>query len=309
MIKKKLIQLITEPFFQFMFLGACIYGAFGYYGKAEDPLDSSRIVINSTQIDMLITQWESRWKRPPTRVEIQGLIDQYIKEEVLYLQAVKMGLAENDPITRRRMAQKLEFLIGDLASLQVPTDEELQTYYTEHTAEYRTPDKFTFIHVFIDPDLRKNKSHPDALSLLAELEVAGVPDAKSLKAGDRFMGTAYYSARNESEISRSMGSGFTSSLAKLEPGEWQGPILSGFGIHLVYVYEKEKGHNPPLADVKEDVLSAWRLQNQSKMKTDFLVGLKKQYEIVIDDLPEERLLMKDTAAIKKSTSKSEIKTK
>ena len=114
-MSNRLTRLFKEPLIQFLIIGAAIYGAYALFGTPEEDYRDNIILVDSNRINAMISEWESRWQRPPTRQEIDGLIQQYIKEDVLYRQAVSMGLNEDDPITRRRMAQKLEFLTSDLA--------------------------------------------------------------------------------------------------------------------------------------------------------------------------------------------------
>ena len=176
----KLPRLFTEPLIQFLIIGAGIYGAYALYGAPQEDFRDTTIVVDSNRIDVMISQWESRWNRPPTRKEIDGLIQAYIREDVLYRQAVAMGLNEDDPITRRRMAQKLEFLTSDLSRMQQPEEGELEQYFAENREAYRDPDMITFTHIFIDPDKREDATLGDAAEILAQLRSAGVPDAGTL---------------------------------------------------------------------------------------------------------------------------------
>ena len=141
-MSNKLTRLFTEPLIQFLIIGACIYGAFALFGTPEEDFRDTRVHVESARINAFISEWESRWNRPPTREEIDGLIQSYIKEDVLYRQAVAMGLNEDDPITRRRMAQKLEFLTSDLAMMVQPDEGELEQYFNDNSEAYRTPDGF-----------------------------------------------------------------------------------------------------------------------------------------------------------------------
>lgn len=152
----KLPRLFSEPLIQFLIIGACIYGAYAWFGAPEEDFRDTRVHVDSARINAFISQWESRWNRPPTRDELDGLIQSYIREDVLYRQAVEMGLNEDDPITRRRMAQKLEFLTSDLAMMVQPAEGELEAYFNENSELYRAPDRMTFSQVYFDPDARGN---------------------------------------------------------------------------------------------------------------------------------------------------------
>ncbi|RLA24745.1 MAG: hypothetical protein DRQ63_10690, partial [Gammaproteobacteria bacterium] len=177
LLSNKLSRLLKEPLVQFLVIGACIYGAYALFGEAQEDFRDTTIRVDSNRINAMISQWEKRWNRLPTRAEIDGLIQAYIREDVLYRQAVAMGLNEDDPITRRRMAQKLEFLTSDLSQMQQPQAGELEQFFAENTESYRGLDTISFIHVFIDPDKRWDVTLGAAAEILAQLQAAGEPDA------------------------------------------------------------------------------------------------------------------------------------
>lgn len=283
-------RLFREPLFQFLIIGAAIYGAYALFAAPEDDYRDNVILVDSLRIDGMISEWERRWQRPPTRQEIEGLIQQYIKEDVLYRQAVAMGLNEDDPITRRRMAQKLEFLTSDLARLQQPAEGELETFFEDNSAAYRDPDLISFSHTFIDPDARGNATLDEAAELLELLKARGEPAQEDLQLGDRFMLQNYFAAATELDIRRQLGSGFSEQVMKLEPGRWHGPVLSGYGVHLVYVYELQVAPPPEFEVVRERVLEDWLAMKREEFNQQFLESLKERYEIIVDELPADRLL-------------------
>ena len=293
-------RFFKEPLVLLLLIGACIYGGYQWFQKGEQKSEQTSIHIDSGQINGMIMQWEKRWNRPPTREEIDGLIQQYVREEILYRQAVAMELDKNDPITRRRTVQKLEFLTNDIAMSIEPTDAELEQFFADHEADYRSPDVITFLQVFFNPDSRGNSTLIDAKAALEGLKKAGKPDPATIEAGDNTMLRSYFPAVTEMEVRRQMGGGFSEPLMKLEPGRWHGPVLSGYGTHLVYVYERQDGEVAKLEVVKEKVLGAWYDQQREKLNAELLEGLKKKYEIVIDEVPADRLVTpkaEDTPAV------------
>lgn len=289
-MSNRLTRLFKEPLIQFLIIGAAIYGAYALFGSPEEDYRDNIILVDSNRIDAMISQWESRWQRPPTRQEIDGLIQQYIKEDVLYRQAVSMGLNEDDPITRRRMAQKLEFLTSDLAQMQEPAEGELETFFEENEAAYRDPDRISFSHIFFDPDARGDATLDDADQLLAQLKAEGEPTEEMLQQGDRFMLQNYFAAASERDIRRQLGSGFAESVIALEPGQWHGPVLSGYGVHLVYVFAFQEAPAPQLEAVRERVLEDWHTVKREEFNQQFLKSLKERFEIIVDELPADRLL-------------------
>lgn len=295
-MSNRLTRLFTEPLIQFLILGGLIYGAYALYGTPEEDFRDTQIIVDANRINAYISEWESRWNRPPTRQEIDGVIQQFIREDILYRQAVAMGLNKDDPITRRRMAQKLEFLTSDLASMQQPAEGELEQYFEDNEANYQQPDQISFYQVFIDPDARGDATLDYAAEILAELQSQGVPDAQTLQAGDRFMLQNYFSVVTEMEIARQMGSGFAQSVMALDTGEWHGPVLSGYGTHLVYVYEHPAAPEPVFEDAKDVVLEDWHLVRREAFNEEFFEALKSNYIIIIDELPADRLIKAPASA-------------
>ena len=281
------MKVLREPLVQFFFIGLCIYGAYAFYGVPDEGLENNTIIVNSERIGAFISGWESRWKRPPTKQELNGLINQFVREDILYREAVAMGLGQNDPVTRRRLAKKLEFLSKDIASLKKPVEGELERYFEDNKEEYKTPDLITFTHVFIDPNKRSDATLNDATNLLAQLQFVGPPDESISSLGDRFMLQNYYSENTELDIRKQFGSGFASAVMQLEPEEWHGPVISGYGIHLVYVDALTIAPTPVFEEVQEDVMQNWLTDQQEQFNEAFFESLKSRYEIVIENVPSK----------------------
>ncbi|MFC1689280.1 peptidylprolyl isomerase [Pseudomonadota bacterium] len=303
-MSNRLTRLFREPLIQFLIIGAAIYGAYALFGTPEEDYRDNIILVDSNRINAMISEWESRWQRPPTRQEIDGLIEQYVKEDVLYRQAVAMGLNEDDPITRRRMAQKLEFLTSDLAQMQEPAEGELQAFFEENEADYRDPDRISFSHIFIDPDARGDATLADADELLVQLKAEGEPTEEMLQRGDRFMLQSYFAAATDLDIRRQLGSGFAESVMALEPGQWHGPVLSGYGVHLVYVFAYQEAPAPQFEVVRERVLEDWHTVKREEFNKQFLKSLKERFEIIVDELPADRLLDGQIEAAQESQAKA-----
>jgi hypothetical protein len=289
-VSNPIARLLKEPLLQFLIIGGVIYGAYALFAAPEDDYRDNMILVDSNRIDAMISEWEARWNRPPTRQEIDGLIQAYIKEDVLYRQAVAMGLNEDDPITRRRMAQKLEFLTSDLARLQEPKEGELEQFFEDNIDAYRDPDRISFTQLFFDPDARGDATLVDAERVLEQVRAVGEPTEDMAELSDRFMLQNYFASASELDIRRQMGSGFAEQVVKLAPGQWHGPVLSGFGVHLVYVYSFQAAPQPEFENVQARVLEDWQAEKREEFNAEFLKNLKERYDIVVDDIPAERLL-------------------
>ena len=277
------MKLLREPLVHFMFIGAAIYLLYGVFAEPVPEADDKTIVVTAGEVEWMQTAWQKRWNRPPTAEEFDGLIQQYIKETVLYREALTMGLNKHDQVIRRRLAQKLEFLAKDLVALTPPTEVELQSYFDEHQERYQEPVLYTFTQIFIDPDKRGDTTLDDAEAIKANLIAQGdeVEDPGAL--GDDFMLQNYYPEKDMVEIQKLFGSGFTESLVKLSPGQWHGPVLSGYGVHLIYISSVSEPPAPALADVREQVVRDWEMERGEELNDKFYASLRDQYTVVIEE--------------------------
>jgi hypothetical protein len=281
------VKLFREPLLHFLFIGAAIYLLYGAFAEPVPEEIDKTIVVSAGEIEWMQTAWQKRWNRPPTAEEFDGLIQQYIRETVLYREALTMGLNKHDQVIRRRLAQKLEFLAKDLVALTPPTDGELLTYFDAHQDRYQEPARYTFTQVFIDPDKRGDATLADAEKIKATLKARSdaIEDAGAL--GDTFMLQNYYPEKEQAEIQKLFGSGFAESLVELSVGQWHGPVLSGYGVHLVYVDNVSEPPAPVFAGMRERVVQDWKTEKGEELNEKFYVNLRDRYTVVIEELKEK----------------------
>ena len=281
------MKLLREPLLHFLFIGAAIYLLYGAFAEPVPEETDKTIVVSAGEIEWMQTAWQKRWNRPPTAAEFDGLMQQYIKETVLYREALTMGLNTHDMVIRRRLAQKLEFLAKDLVALTPPTDEELQTYFDTHQDRYQEPARYTFTQVFIDPDKRGDATLDDAEAIKTTLIAQGDAIENAGALGDDFMLQNYYPEKEQAEIQKLFGSGFAESLIELSPGQWHGPVLSGYGTHLVYVSNVTEPPPPVFAEVRERVVQDWTTEKGEELNEKFYANLRDRYTVVIEEVTPE----------------------
>jgi len=271
---------LKEPLFHFLLIGAGLFLLYGWQTD-DDALRPDQIVFTEAKIDQFINLWERKWQRLPTQQELQGLIEQQVREEVLYREALAMGLDKDDQVVRRRMSQKMEFISNDLASLVEPDDEQLQTYLDEHPQKFTIPGRISYSQVYLNANQRGERVYADAERLLTELSQSTV-DIDISMAGDSFMGG--YSFNNETDFgaARLFGKAFARELFKLPVGEWTGPVESGYGLHLVHVDSRTDSRAPSLAQVRDKVRGEWLSEQQRKTNDLLYSELRKRYEITIE---------------------------
>lgn len=276
------MKILREPLLHFLFIGAAIYLLYVAFTEPALEEDDKTIVVSAGEIEWMQAAWQKRWNRSPTANELDGLIQQYIKETVLYREALTMGLNKHDTVIRRRLAQKLEFLARDLVALTPPTGAELQAYFNDNRDRYQRPVRYTFTQIFIDPDKRGDTTLDHAEAIKAQLIAQGnaINDPGAL--GDDLMLQNYYSERDALEIQKLFGSGFAESLIGIAPGQWHGPMLSGYGTHLVYVHEIIQPPPPIFAKQRERVEQDWKGEKGEELNAQFYANLRNQYTVVIE---------------------------
>jgi peptidyl-prolyl cis-trans isomerase C len=277
------MKFFREPLVHFLAFGAAIFMMYSFWGEKGTQEQERTITIAAGEINWLTDARQKRWNRPPTPEERQGLIDQYLREMILSREAIAMGLDENDSVIRRRLAQKLEFLSQDLISPQPPTEEELKVYFEAHMDRYQAPDLVTMTHVFIDPDLRGDQTLTDAETIKKQLEALKEPPNDAQAYGDSFMLQSYYPERSEAELLKLFGSGFARSVFELSPGQWHGPVLSGYGTHLVYVHDHQKPEPPNFANVEEQVRQEWVSDKREELNAQFVDSMIARYDVIIEE--------------------------
>jgi peptidyl-prolyl cis-trans isomerase C len=209
-------------------------------------------------------------------------VKQFLREHVLSVEAKAMGLDKEDVVIRRRLMQKLEYLSQDLLGGGTPSDEQLAAFFAKNAKAYEVPAVVTLTHIFFDPDQRGGQALEEAKNqkvVLAKLKVAPT-DARSY--GDQFLLQSYYPERTYAELSKLFGSGFVETLPKLSPKQWHGPVLSGYGVHLVYIHHREEAHPAKQADVKDRVLAHWKDERRKELSEKYLIGLLERYQVSIE---------------------------
>lgn len=277
-------KLLREPLLHFLVLGALIFLLYG--AVAGQGVEENEIFISRGQQENLINTFTRTWQRPPTPLEYQGLLRDYIRQEIAYRQSREMGLDEDDIVIRRRLRQKMEMLAEDVAGLVPPTDEELQAYLDAHRADFAVEPRLSVRQVYFSMDRRGDSARQDALHALEALPPATGRDA-DIDPGDPLPLPPVLEGASPSELGRLFGEAFATGLQEVEPGRWQGPVASGFGWHLVYVYDVEPGRQAALEEVRDAVeLEVKNLRR--KESVDLLYDrLAENYRIDIEPLVPE----------------------
>jgi peptidyl-prolyl cis-trans isomerase C len=251
-------RLLREPLIHFLLIGAVLFAVYHYVPPDRGATPSSKqIQLTLDELAQLAVVFQSQWRRDPTPEEFSRLVESKVQQEVLYREALTMGLDRDDEIVKRRMAQKIQFLAEDVAAAREPTTAELKSWFEKHSAMFALPARLSFRHLYFSPDRRGTRAREDAAKALVKL--VGQPEDSKLAAtlADPFMFQDYYRDRAPDYLGKEFGPQFALAVAKLAPGSWQGPIESGFGWHLVFLDTVIPGRVAAFEEIESDVKAAW----------------------------------------------------
>lgn len=282
-----LSRFVRDPLVHFLLAGAAIFGLYSLVSD-EPAVRENQIVVDDRQVARITEQFERTWLRPPTDAELTYLIEDHVREEILYREALAMGLDDDDLVVRRRMRQKLEFMFDDLTAAREPTDEALQAYLDEHAEAYRRPPRLSFRQVYLNADARGASVAADAEALLIRLRAEDSPDPERL--GDPTLLPSGMATASVSDIARVFGTELADQLADLPPGQWTGPLRSTYGLHLVRVGAREPGRMPSLEEVRTEVTRDWEGERRREASEVFYEALRGRYEILVQAGPEAAAL-------------------
>jgi parvulin-like peptidyl-prolyl isomerase len=271
---------LREPLLHFLVLGAALFLLYDWFGDAEAPVARDRIVVDEAELTRLSQQFRRTWLRPPTRTELAGLAEDFVREEILYREALALGLDKNDLVIRRRLRQKMEFLNADL-TMAAPTEADLEAYLRDNPDAFRRPASYSFRQVFVQLGADDGEALARARALLARLrsgDAAG-DDANAL--GDPTLLPAEMQRVSAREIANNFGTEFAAELSALASDGWSGPLRSAYGLHLVELTAKEPGGLPALEEVRPLVEREWTNARRQAMEARFYEALRGRYEVEI----------------------------
>jgi hypothetical protein len=284
---KLLKRIIEEPLLHFFAAGVIIFAI--TLGDTRENDDTENVIaIDDGTIDHLTRVHTKTWQRPPNEEELEGLVNERIREEVYYREALKMGLDQDDTIIRRRLRQKLEFLAATIAEAVEPTDEELNEHLQANAEDFREPEYVTLRSIYFDQDKRRDEVNNDATFALEQLNESPSESWEDL--GDATRLPHRLEMVSLQRIHKTFGLDFTLAVIELPVGEWSGPIASNFGVHLVLLEERIPGEVAPLDEVRKEVLTEWAYKRKQEIQEEFYQTMLEQYEIVYElesgDRPE-----------------------
>ena len=289
-------RLLREPLLHFLLIGAGLFVAYHFTQPARDPSPSSKeIRLSLDELAQMTVLFQSQWRRDPTPEEFKRMVEQRVQSEVLYREALGMGLDKNDEIVRRRMAQKMEFLAEDVAASREPKSEELRSWFEKNTALFAQPARLSFRHLYFSPDRRGGQARDDALKALARIAGQAEDTKLTESLADPFMFQDYYRDRAPDYLGKEFGPQFAQAVEKLPAGSWQGPIESGYGWHLVFVDSVIPGRVPAFEEVESEVKTAWLGEQKTRAWEKAYEEMRAKYTVLLP-VPSGKTLTNLSAA-------------
>jgi len=265
-------RILQEPLLHFLVVGSLLF----FYLSVNDTETKPQVTISQGKIKQLTAQFSKTRQRTPSKKELNALIENQIREDLAFEHGVQMGLVENDSIIKRRVQQKIEFMLNDSIGSIEPSHEDLQTYLEAHKEQYTIAPTYSFKHVYINPE-----KHEDVDTFISELKNKSL-DANYKVLGDSMMLESEYRNITTAQIARLFGRKFAKYLDAVSLERWQGPVKSGYGLHLVQIEHKIPKHLATLKEVEIAVRRDFRTDAQKKAISAFYDELKVQYNVEVE---------------------------
>jgi hypothetical protein len=268
-------RLLREPLLHFLVLGALLFALYAAV-RRDAPGAPDEIVVDRARLEALAAQFERVWQRPPAAQELQGLVDGFVREEVLYREGVALRLDRDDPVVRRRVGQKMSFLADAQASGEA-SEAELQAWLDAHADDYRVEPRTSLRQVYFDPARRGARLEADVAAARAALAGGGRAEP-----GDATLLPAALDEAPDSELARVFGEAFAAAVAALPVGGWHGPVASSYGVHLVEVRAREPGRTPALPEVRAAVERDLLRARADEAAEEFYRSLRARYRVRVE---------------------------
>ena len=276
------MRLCRDPLLHFALAGALLFASYKLINRNDtDSPSTDPVHIGEGEVRWLTETFANQWQRTPTGDELRGLVAGLLEEELLAREAKTLGLDQNDTIVRRRLAQKLAFLLDDTSRIAEPSDEELRQFYNKNAERFRVEPRLSFSQIFFDPE-RRQHAETDAKAAMVSVSTAGGDDRAPTMGDPTLLETEFHDVDAQT-ISNLFGADFARTVSLLKPGSWAGPVKSGYGEHLVRITDLRPATIRPFQEVRPKVLEEWRRQREAQTKAQYLGKLREKYGVVIDD--------------------------
>lgn len=270
-IKDTARRLLREPLVHFLIAGAFVFMLLS--DRAPD-LGERRIVVDERVVAALVNRFQDSFRRLPTKDETDGLIRDWVQDQVYYREALNLGLDKDDEVIVRRLRRKMEAMAVAEAESRSPSDAELQALIDKDPARYTEDPRTSFEQVYLGADTPGNRQQAEAA--LARLRRGEAVTGLPLPLPGSFQDVS------GDDISAQFGDEFAIALRNVAPGGWTGPLASGLGLHLVRVSARKAPQPPSLDKVRQRVENDWRATANARAREEAYARILKGYDVVIE---------------------------
>jgi peptidyl-prolyl cis-trans isomerase C len=275
-----------EPLVHFLIAGAVLFAGYRVLNPEPDRREAlNRVEVSDEDVAQMTVAWAAQWQRAPTASEMRGLVAAKAQEQVLYREALALGLDKGDAIVIRRLAQKMDFLAEDMSTVPDPQPTELRGWFEKNGARFALPALMSFRHLYFSFDQRAERTKADAERALVTLVAKSASAADDENLADQFMLQDYYGDRSPEQVASMFGGTFGEKLFEMKPGAWQGPIESGFGWHLIWIDSVTPGRVPAFETVEGMVKAEWTNEQRAAAKRKAIEMIRARYEVVLPKSP------------------------
>ena len=297
---KNLSAFLKDPLSHFLAAGFALFIVFNLVAPEDNAGDDPYTIVVDREAILTFMQYrakafdkerfEARLDAMPEN-ELQLMIDDFVREEVLHREALALGLDADDYVIKQRLIQKVEFLARGFAeAVATPDEAATRVYFEENKSNYYIQPYATFTHVFFDRE-RHNPDDLDALAKakLIELNTKNVIFSDAVGHGERFPYHVNYVERTPDYIASHFGGAMAALVFEgdADGSTWQGPYQSPYGVHLVLVTKNVPGRTPELEEVygrvRQDATRA-AINERTEQAIDEIL---KSYQVKVDLAPSE----------------------
>jgi len=275
MSNKKLRRFLREPLLHFVLIGSLLFIGFELINNSQEKADDV-IVISSGRVSQLKSLFESTWKRVPTSTELDNLIEGYVREEVYFRDALLLALDQDDAVVRRRMRQKMEFLLDTSSYIAEPVAGELEAWYATNKQAYRQGERLALEQIYFG-------EYPAPETITQSM--AALNSDQNIDPGTMGVGTllpAHLGLSTSTAVDNVFGKGFFEKLLAVPQGKWVGPVESAFGVHLVRVYDRVAGRTPVLSEIRGLAQKDWREARAKEVRENDYLQRRSRFVVEIE---------------------------
>ena len=287
----QLTRLLKEPLLHFLLIGAALFAVYAWVNRGGNEAAAPQVRLAQADVRWLQETFRAQYQRDPDPQELKSLVRDFVKETLFAREAQALGLDKDDIVVRRRLAQKMTFLLQDNSPGAAPSEDDLRKLYEAQRgrppsdeAESGPQAMFTRPRISFTQIYFSREHHADAAAdARAALQLSSQGGSAAAAAGDQGSMKSEFSNVDERTVANDFGARFAAEIFKLAPGPWQGPINSTRGVHLVHVTALMPAELKPFEEIRDQLNEIWRAQVQRENEERTFLTLLKKYQLVPDD--------------------------